>query len=475
MTGNESVVRRLVNRETSTRARSREKSAVCFEYTDGEGERQRVRLAHTDDPDRALTVKVPDARSYDDRLPEHPLPASGETLDDCGEQIPGLVCEDCGDTKDIGRTCRRSRCPRCWQSWAFQRAKTHTSKIESLGRYEYAREKKKVKQHHVTLSFRASTRFNSTYPLDRAIEAVKLLMDQISTFSGGGYIVYHPYRIAPKHRGKVPGHNSGQGDMTWKDVLAIIESDGWDAARKYLVYAPHFHVITLAAHVMGGAVTHEIKAKTGVVIERIATERDDGIKRSIVDLTELCKVITYALSHAALIPSEDEYRVVARPFGRVANFEAFYNVEQETDRALRRVAPTVLGIEFPDTRCSDRHPGHPRDNQETTSNPRHEPETPTPPFTAATTGTSLSGNAVDLPVAALSGDADPCGGQLRPIWIAPTLLGDLEWINRIEAQYGENRLHDLRRKYEEWGELGEPRPAVPPPPTDATRTGPASR
>ena len=46
-----------------------------------------------------------------------------------------------------------------------------------------------------------------------------------------GYIVYHPYRIATEHRGAVNGHDSGDGSLTWKDVLLLIETEGWDAVR----------------------------------------------------------------------------------------------------------------------------------------------------------------------------------------------------------------------------------------------------
>lgn len=482
---------KVLRKETSRRERTREKGAICYEY-DRDGETSRVRLARDIDPsfNDAITVSEPDARDYSDALPEHPLPGSGELLEDCGEEIPALFCTGCGTPYDVGRTCRRSRCPRCWQSWAFNRARSVASKIEALGRRMYAQEGKQVKQHHLTVSFRDSTRFNSKDSFKQGTEAVKALLAQVNADTG--YLVYHPYRIASEYRGDVLGHESGDGDMTWKDVLEKVESDswGWDAVREeFLVYAPHYHVICLSEFVDTTGVG-AIEEQTGAVIHRITTKREDGKERSIDGLEELCKVTAYSLSHAGLAPENDgeRHRAAVRPFGRVANFEAWDAVKGETKAALRKVAGTVLGIEFLDPECTEHVHEHEHEHG-AEDNARE--GLPRAARALGSGGSGGSGGGSPSPTADTWGDASSafysdstdswdatagvvpsglnvstesqtskCGGQLAPMWAAESYLGDLEWINRVEARYndGDDRLRGLRSAYEAWDRQGRPRP-----------------
>ncbi|MCL7419177.1 MAG: hypothetical protein M8354_15275, partial [Halalkalicoccus sp.] len=315
-----------MDKETSARSRTANKSAVCFQYT-RDGEEMRVRLARDADPSESdsITISEPDGRDYSDKLPEYQLPGAGELGSDCGEEFPGLYCTDCFAPHTVGRTCRNPDCPRCWQSWAFHRAKDMASKLEALGREEYAQNGKKVKQHHVTISLRDSTRFNSKDPFKQGIEAVKALTTHVDIPTG--FTVYHPFRIAPAYRGDVLGHESGDGNMTWKDVLEKIESEGWSwqaVREEFLVYAPHFHVICLSEFVDTTSVA-AIEEKTGAVIHRITTTREDGNEKSIANTEELCKVTAYCLSHSGIAPSEERktHRAAVRAFGKVANYEAF--------------------------------------------------------------------------------------------------------------------------------------------------------
>lgn len=480
----ESTVRKVRCKETSRRSSTRSKGGVCFRFR-RDGECRHVLIAQDIEPhySDAVMVSEPDARDYSDALPEHPLPGSGELLDDCGEDIPALFCSDCGTPYEVGRTCRRSRCPRCWQSWVFHRAKSVASKVEALGRHLYSQEGKQVKQHHLTVSLaNIDVRFNSKDPLKQGVEAIKPLLSKVNVETG--YIIYHPFRIAPEYRGDVLGHESGDGDMTWKDVLSKVESDSWtwEAVREeFLVFEPHFHVIALSEFVDCTGVG-DIEDKTGVVIHRITTRRDDGKERSIDGIDELAKVTAYSLSHAGLAPESggESFRAAIRPFGRVANFEAWDRVKGEVTAALRKVSKQVLGFSFGDSVCSEHvHEGEDDDADMSRAartlasgggmpNWGDSPSSSAGTLEASTSGLNddtstwdATAGSVPSGLAVVSdGGTERCDGQLVPMWKASEYLGSLEWLNAIERRFsdGEDRLRRLRDSYEEWDEMGRPRP-----------------
>lgn len=486
MTGSElTPTEKVLREETSRRERTREKGAVCYEY-EHDGEKRRVRLARDIDPsyNDAITVSEPDARSYADPLPEYPLPSTGEMLEDCGERFAGNFCPGCGKPHEVGRTCRNPDCPRCWQSWAFHRGISMAAKLQSLAKYR----PDGVFKHHITVSLDDSTRFNSKDPLKRGTEAVKALLAQVDIDTG--YLVYHPYRIAPEYRGTILGHESGEGDMSWKDILEKVESDAWtwEAVREeFLVYAPHFHVICLSEFVDCTSVA-QIEEQTGGVIHRITTRREDGNEKSIADLEELCKVTAYSLSHAGIAPESERqtHRTAIRPFGQVANFEAYSNDEKDVSRAMRAVASKVLGLDLPPRECNEAVPCRHRSEDVREGLPIAANALTVCGPSGSDGGFASESNAWEVTSSALTDDrgmwnatagvvpsdlevvadggAQRCGEKLVPIWRADEYLGDLAWIEGIESRHGEERIHELRRAVESWRDMGEPRPTevVPP-------------
>ncbi|MFB6191951.1 MAG: hypothetical protein ABEI11_01370 [Haloarculaceae archaeon] len=96
-----------------------------------------------------------DARedTFGNELPELALPGFGETYDDCGEDIPRF-CADCGATHTVGRTCYRSRCPRCGKAWARKQGAKIAAKVEATRRYKESKRPgwSGYKEHHLMLS-----------------------------------------------------------------------------------------------------------------------------------------------------------------------------------------------------------------------------------------------------------------------------------------------------------------------------------
>jgi hypothetical protein len=144
---------------------------------------------------------------------------------------------------------------------------------------------------------------------------------------------------------------------------------------------------------------------------------------------------------------------------------------------MRGVAGKVLGVEFADSGCNEPLVGHKHEHD-------HDHEhsgTGAGGHLQATR--HLTGEGGDGQAAAVSESGDDgwcvvppsvntttegqtprCDDNLVPMWQAPALLGDLEWVKRIEDEHGEGRIHELRKAYQEYQDMGSPRPreVVPP-------------
>lgn len=484
---------------SSARSRSRSRGAICWEYDDG-GEIHRMRLNQALDPSDPNWIEEieRDARSFDGGLPELRLPGSGERLDDCGDSIPALYCPDCASSTEVGRTCRRSACPRCNESWAFNSATTDASKSEALRRLRVARDRDRdQKLHHIVVSPPQSLRFDSSEPLNRGKELVKCLMGVVNVDAGNIY--YHSYRIAEEYRGDVAGHSSGSGDMTWADVLRKIESESWswEAVRdEFLVYAPHFHIIGNSEFVQCGAITEQLFEQTGIVIHRI-TKPESSV--SIYGLEDLCRATAYCLSHTGLQwdSGNEQFRAATWRFGETANLSPSDKVSEKVDNVMRAVSQEVLGVDFCRSGCSSES-FDPDSDPDTEAVEWNEESNPTsasgfstgpvddrslgasaPVVTSGSPGLSSSGS----PSGELVADGgtwdetrgvvpayldDPteserlvedreterCGADLLPMVNAPQHLNDDGWCN----QMGADRVDRLRDDYLEWQESGAPPP-----------------
>jgi hypothetical protein len=484
----------VVSREASERSRTRPQSAICYEHVDENGEHRRIRVAQDMDPSEpdAITEVERDGREFDAMVPELRLPATGGRYDGCGEEAPLLACPNCGEVTTVGRTCRRSRCPRCWQAWDFQRALDAGTAIEGERRYRYASGETNTKYHHLVVSLPRSLRFARSDPLDAAFKLVMCLLGMVGVFAG--WLAYHPWRIRKEYRGDVNGHESGNGDMQWKDILQKIESDEWtwEAVREeFLVYAPHFHGMVNADFVQGGAVTEAIEEQTGVVIHRI-TKGDSAV--SLGNLEDLMSATAYSLSHAGLSWDEDNeaFRGAFRFFGSTADVERRKNVEDDAKAALQEVSQDVLGVDFGSQRCDAEtvdedaldaeHADHSADGGAPARTPVGrasvglplDSENSSDEWPGGNSGGYATGQEVgsedswtasagvspsylDDPSEAEADLRSRCGTKLAPIWAAEEWLDDEEWVADRDAE----TLAKLREALAEYREHGGD-PPVPP-------------
>lgn len=94
-----------------------------------------------------------------------------------------------------------------------------------------SRHRKNIDFNHVVASM-PDFLVDSDDPLDRALLVLKTLLKHhwgIEDFTA----IYHPYRINKEYRKDQYEHHgeSGEGDMTWKDVLSTDNPSGWCRRR----------------------------------------------------------------------------------------------------------------------------------------------------------------------------------------------------------------------------------------------------
>ncbi len=278
------------------------------------------------------------------RLPALDLPSFGEEYPDCGAEIPH-VCEDCGHTFEVGRTCARSMCPRCAASWVTKRAPNMVGRIHEAAKMKSAAlDNQAVFKHHLAVSPPPEMFIDADDPLDEAFHAIRDMMEAIDM---EGVVFYHPYRGAD-----ATDAEDDRGE--WKKRL--FNDRNWEGdVRNDLERSPHFHIIGACPWVPGGETTKAIEDKTGWVIERI-TERN-GSAVSLGDLPAVARALTYCLSHTGIDTSGDANQAQYRAYGSAFhNAEYRDSTEQKAKKAVKWAAPDTLGLSTVGIECKKERP-----------------------------------------------------------------------------------------------------------------------
>ncbi|VUT26653.1 MAG: hypothetical protein MASP_01628 [Candidatus Methanolliviera sp. GoM_asphalt] len=136
--------------------------------------------------------------------------------------------------------------------------------------------------------------------LNKLFDVNKVLLKECGSVYGG-IMIFHPYRI----RGVVDDDILIEG-IRWSEIR---KKENW---RDYVYPSPHIHAFVVSHFITAG---DEIYEKSGFVMKRITKP---GSKVSIGNLYDLCRAVTYCLSHCAVYPGE---RIkTTRWFGDLASF-----------------------------------------------------------------------------------------------------------------------------------------------------------
>ena len=359
-------------------------------------------------------------------LPKMDLPGFGEKYDDCGDDMPRF-CGCCGETVTVGRTCRRSTCPRCAQMWCMGQASSLVAKLESVWAYQYAALKSHPYYHHLVIDI------PEDWILDgdpetvywRTLDVIKEILDELGV---AGIPIYHPYRGESEDGEDDLGEWKGRmfADRDWSDVSGELE------------FSPHFHILGVSPHV-DVSVSERVHDKTGWIIHRIT---QDGSNVSIGNTYDLARAAAYCLSHAGIYEDSNgdmsaayHPRISERvPEGNPTPDE---ETREQSDVIVRATAPKTLDIEYQAVACTASVPSEAAANRAERVSLA----------AGSASGSSDSSSASD------SDDRDPesgdshkqeCKGRMFHISRAPGYFNDPDWRERAIA------VDHLERVYREW-------------------------
>jgi len=362
-----------------------------------------------------------DERGPEGWLPTLDLPGFGNEYEDCGDEIPHF-CEGCGHTFAVGRTCKRSECPRCGAAWVLDRAPNIVGRLDATARMMSSVRDTAVYKHHVVFSPPSDWLLEADDPLDKTFHVIRDLLDRMDA---EGYVFYHPWAGRPEDDGDDRG--------AWKERL--FSGRDWEGdVRDELAPRGHFHAVVCSPYIPGGDVIADVHEETDWVIKRI--QKRDGSGRSLGDLRDVARAVTYSLSHTGL--DEDaagHNQAQYRMFGSTLHdAEIFDDVAEAADAAVREVAPQTLGIPSKAVRC------------EREVAPEEATDATLDVYQGEEDG---AGDGTDDDVEQL--DADdmvPCSGRVLPVDDAPDYLDDPKW--RANASCVE----ELLEAWEEWRDSG---------------------
>jgi len=401
-------------------------------------------------------------------LPMMEIPGFGEEYDDCGKPMP-MACSGCGHTHEVGRTCRRSTCPRCGAAWVRDRAKNLCAQLGACRATRDANRDTHQRYHHLAWMVPEDWRLQSKDELEKTREVIRKIMYALDI---EGYVFYHPWSGS--------GYDDEEGDDRgkWKDRL-FNDRDWRGDVREELEFRPHFHIVAVGHTVPGKDFSKTIYEKTGWILTRITKSEDNAV--SIYDDEDLAKVVTYCLSHSAIDingGSDGSAQRTYRRYGPVLtdpDVSPSEEVTEHHDRLCRQAATTTLGIPMTDQFCfaetvgntgmddytkvraaitaqaaADGDGTNSADNagsDETTNDTLASPDAPDPVEMSGELNTPAK-KANDNPSLDLEEPEEPseCEGQLVHLCEARHLLKDDDWIE--QADYS----HDLRETVDEWSD-----------------------
>jgi len=387
-----------------------------------------------------------DERGSDGLMNPLSLPGFGE---ECVDDVLVYYCTHCGSTVEMSHTCYKSECPDCAPMWDIDKAENHVARIETIAKIMSARlDGTSVKKHHLVISPPDDWVLEAADPLDKTFDVVGEIMDLLNI---EGLRYYHGWR----------GRNGDDLDA-WKNRLFSGRSFE-DDVRHELTPSPHFHVIGCSPFVPGGEVTKRIEEETGWLIKRVTEGGDESASnKSLPTMEDVAEAVTYCLSHTAIKMVEDgnnnaQYRPHGQLWHNHDRVTVYDHTRREAEYAVRKAAPTTLGVNRNNLRCSTPLPS---DEQ---------------PDESIDPGKSFDDHGDSGDVDSTGGtDAETdhdhdhehdgesaCNAPIKPIWEADNQLSDEQWVEA--AVYADQ----LRRAYEEWESQGDYDNPPPSPIVDA--------
>lgn len=319
-----------------------------------------------DDPDDRRLVRE---AFGDGGADEAILPGFGEAgqatnaRPDCGNPHP-FVCDSCGHSVEMGRTCAMSVCARCASVWTRDTGIRKAGKLRRVRlEKEYSIDHLNQKRHH--LAFMPPLEWfydlaRAGFSREDALETTRLVVKSIlDEFRAQGILARHSY-TGKDEDGHIKTEDDDLGE--WKNRL--YERRRWDDdVRDILAWKPHFHAVVISDWIQGGELTSDVYDATGWVIRRITGHGDEGY--SLEQDGDMARALTYNISHADILVNDDGNNRSAiwevgsfqgDPIKSSGRFSARPQDLDWADGAVRRIAFKILGIQSGTTDCGKNIP-----------------------------------------------------------------------------------------------------------------------
>ena len=227
------------------------------------------------------------------------LPGKGESGPECGEWVPGGVCDECGDVKPTVKQCGRRTCSECWTRWARQAGVRAATRVQAF--------------RHTQQGWRRQAAHAVVSPPEGEIQSTREFFDgkskaaEIAESKGwrGFAVVAHPWRVAREAKREYRRKDLDIGLWVW---LRREKDDIFQHIR----WSPHYHIIGATGQDMDQATESDEWAYTFLR----SFERYDGT-RDRDSHEEVYGTFRYLLSHTGW--PEGSTRQAVTWYGTLAN------------------------------------------------------------------------------------------------------------------------------------------------------------
>ena len=259
------------------------------------------------------------------------MPGFGDSHPECGEVVPGAVCDECGEVDWLASECGRRGCPKCWSSsWRRSAARGAAERLAQFRAVAGDGIHRRT-VHAVVSPPEGSVKSKADVEALQADAQAKAREHGVR----GGVSVFHAFRETEEALG---AFRQAKERGFEKGVWAWIRER--ENPREWFYWSPHVHVIGTARDFQ------EADGEGGWVVKNIRSLDEFRLKAKL-GYEDMYGVFMYLLSHASYDETRENPAPILRYFGELST-SSFTNEEKPREwvcEEIRGMLARVSGIE----------------------------------------------------------------------------------------------------------------------------------